>query len=408
MNNVTEYYWDISQITIDNKSLYNATEDSYFIEANAINNCCVTTTEPNFSKYLEALENDRIGLLAFLFLFSFATVFGNSLVILAVIRERYLHTSTNYFVTSLAVADCLVGLVVMPFSALYEVLENTWFFGTDWCDIWRSLDVLFSTASILNLCVISLDRYWAITDPFSYPMRMTRRKAAALIGVVWVCSGAISFPAIVWWRAAREGDMPAYKCTFTEHLGYLVFSSTISFYLPLLVMVFTYCRIYRAAVVQTRSLKLGTKQVLMASGELQLTLRIHRGGTTREGHHQHHHHHSATATSTPEEPEEEPLSALHNNGLAVARHRHMGKNFSLSRKLAKFAKEKKAAKTLGIVMGVFIICWLPFFVVNLLSGFCIQCIEHEEIVSAVVTWLGWINSSMNPVIYACWSRDFRR
>lgn len=403
MNNVTEYYWDISQLlTFDNKTIYNTTEISTFD-----NNCC-TTTEPNFSKYLEALPNDRIGLLAFLFLFSFATVFGNSLVILAVIRERYLHTSTNLFVTSLAVADCLVGLVVMPFSALYEVLENTWFFGTDWCDIWRSLDVLFSTASILNLCVISLDRYWAITDPFSYPMRMTRKKAAALIGVVWVCSSAISFPAIVWWRAAREGDMPAYKCTFTEHLGYLVFSSTISFYLPLLVMVFTYCRIYRAAVVQTRSLKLGTKQVLMASGELQLTLRIHRGGTTREGHHQHHHHHSATATSTPEDPEEEPLSALHNNGLAVARHRHMGKNFSLSRKLAKFAKEKKAAKTLGIVMGVFIICWLPFFVVNLLSGFCIQCIEHEEIVSAVVTWLGWINSSMNPVIYACWSRDFRR
>ncbi|KAM7360731.1 dopamine receptor 2 [Cochliomyia hominivorax] len=395
--------------------------------------------EPDFSEFLSSLPNDRVSLLSFLFLFSFATVFGNSLVILAVIRERYLHTATNYFITSLAVADCLVGLVVMPFSALYEVLENTWFFGTDWCDIWRSLDVLFSTASILNLCVISLDRYWAITDPFSYPMRMTVKRAAALICAVWVCSSAISFPAIVWWRAARDGEMPAYKCTFTEHLGYLVFSSTISFYLPLLVMVFTYCRIYRAAVIQTRSLKIGTKQVLMASGELQLTLRIHRGGTTREpstsSHHQalhgslggapsggsqhhphsHHHHrtshhnHSAagTTTSTPEEPDDEPLSALQNNGLA--RHRHMGgKNFSWSRKLAKFAKEKKAAKTLGIVMGVFIVCWLPFFVVNLLSGFCMECIEHEEIVSAVVTWLGWINSGMNPVIYACWSRDFRR
>jgi hypothetical protein len=86
----------------------------------------------------------------------------------------------------------------------------------------------------------------------------------------------------------------------------------------------------------------------------------------------------------------------------------MHKNFSLSRKLAKFAKEKKAAKTLGIVMGVFIVCWLPFFVVNLLSGFCSECITQKEIVFPVVTWLGWINSSMNPVIYACWSRDFRR
>lgn len=361
MLNVTEYYWDYSQLMIfnTNLTLYNATDEPpvlIFNNTNLINfysNCCATptttptsTTEPNFTQYLQELPSDRVSLLIFLFLFSFATVFGNSLVILAVIRERYLHTSTNYFVTSLAVADCLVGLVVMPFSALYEVLQNTWFFGTDWCDTWRSLDVLFSTASILNLCVISLDRYWAITDPFSYPMKMTRNRAVVLIAVVWFCSSLISFPAIVFWRAVRHGSMPQYKCTFTEHLGYLVFSSTISFYLPLLVMVFTYCRIYRAAAEQTRSLKLGTKQVLMTSGEMQLTLRIHRGGTTREGHH--HQTTQNTANSTPEEPDEEPLSALHNNGI---RHRHLGKNFSLSRKLAKFAKEKKAAKTLGIVMG---------------------------------------------------------
>jgi dopamine D1-like receptor len=136
-------------------------------------------------------------------------------------------------------------------------------FGLAWCDIWRSLDVLLSTASILNLCVISLDRYWAITDPLTYPTRMTHKRALYLIAAVWLCSSLISFPAIAWWRLVRQGlpPVPELKCPFTENLGYLLFSSTISFYLPLLVMVFTYCRIYRAAAVQTRSLRLGCKQV---------------------------------------------------------------------------------------------------------------------------------------------------
>ncbi|XP_022118195.2 dopamine receptor 2 isoform X2 [Pieris rapae] len=377
----------------ENSTLYNISDE---------------TKEP-WGEYVTLLQ-DRALLVTFLLLFSLTTVFGNMLVILAVIRERYLHTSTNYFVTSLAVADCLVGLVVMPFSALYEVLEHTWFFGMDWCDVWRSLDVLFSTASILNLCVISLDRYWAITDPITYPMRMSGRKAAFLIAAVWVCSGAISFPAIAWWRAVRLEEVPDYKCPFTENLEYIIFSSTISFYLPLFVMVFTYYRIYRAATIQTRSLKIGTKQVMRPSGELELTLRIHRGGTMRQRSEVCH------GVCTPEEPDQEPLTALQNNGLSrsstrltnVTHNKHLPKNFSLSRKLAKFAKEKKAAKTLGIVMGVFIVCWLPFFVVNLLSGICSSCIAHEEIVNVVVTWLGWVNSSMNPVIYACWSRDFRR
>lgn len=60
-------------------------------------------------------------------------------------------------------------------------------------------------------------------------------------------------------------------------------------------------------------------------------------------------------------------------------------------------------------MGVFVICWLPFFVTNILMGVCPDsCITDPELVGSIVTWLGWINSGMNPIIYACWSRDFRR
>ena len=65
--------------------------------------------------------------------------------------------------------------------------------------------------------------------------------------------------------------------------------------------------------------------------------------------------------------------------------------------------------TLGCVMGIFIICWLPFFVTNIISGFCFQCLGPDpELVFQIVTWLGWLNSSMNPFIYACCSRDFSR
>ncbi|XP_023246747.1 dopamine receptor 2-like isoform X2 [Copidosoma floridanum] len=307
-------------------------------------------------------------------LLSLTTVTGNILIIVAVVKESYLQTATNFFITSLAFADCLVGLVVMPFSAMYEILEKRWIFTIEWCDTWRSLDVLFSTASILNLCVISIDRYWAIKDPFSYPLKMTYKLAFTLITLVWLASSLISFPAIMWWRVARANIIPQHKCPFTMNFEYIIFSSMISFYLPLIVMVFTYYKIYREAVVQSKSLRIGAKQVILASGTLELTLRMHRGGR------------------------------LSKKPQIIA----LNKSFSLSKKISKFSKEKKAAKALGIVMGVFIICWFPFFAVNLWSGLCDECIWKEESTSTAVSWLGWINSSMNPVIYACWSKDFKR
>lgn len=386
----------------------------------------------------------NIWIAIFLSIFCMATVFGNLLVMIAVARERYLHSVTNYFITSLAVADCLVGLVVMPFQAIFELMGKKWIFGDVWCDLWHSFDVLASTSSILNLCVISLDRYWAITDPFTYPSRMTTNRALICIATVWIMSSCISFPAILWWRVTRDAPIPEYKCPFTQNIPYLVFSSIISFYGPLFVMVFVYYRIYKAAVEQTRSLKQGTK--LCTDGDMELTLRIHRGGRPLNsnvvtGNHDHgsndakgsgtvHHQHNANRHPAPaqhqnsEDCEQEigHIDLLHpnppgnghgtSNNATRANSVRAGpknlKHFSISRKLAKFAKEKKAAKTLGIVMGVFIVCWLPFFVTNLISGFCSSCFQEVEFVTDITTWLGWINSGMNPVIYACMSKDFRR
>ncbi|XP_064466203.1 dopamine receptor 2-like [Ornithodoros turicata] len=389
----------MSNVSFDPETLANETEVleslvNSTVSIQSLFNDTTSFTTETYSIY-EQLHVQHAALGVLLCFFCVATIFGNVLVMFSVAKEQYLHTVTNYFIASLATADCLVGAVVMPFSAVHEIMEKHWMFGQDLCDVWHSIDVLASTASILNLCVISLDRYWAITDPISYPCRMTQAKATTLIAAVWVCSALISFPAIAWWRAVTKVQPTEFQCSFTDDVGYLVFSSTISFYAPLMVMVFTYYRIYRAAVEQTRNLKHGCKQVTSCNGEeaTSLTLRIHRGGVFNSTNYR-------TVYSTSNE------SFERNHVTGVSRN---FKNFSLSRKLAKLAKERKAAKTLAIVMGVFILCWLPFFVTNILMGACgPDCVTEPDLVFSTVTWLGWINSGMNPVIYACWSRDFRR
>jgi hypothetical protein len=129
------------------------------------------------------------------------TLLGNSLVITAVASFRRLRSVTNYFVVSLAVADITVATLVMPYALLYEIFAE-WRFGWIFCYFWISCDVMCCTASILHLCVIALDRYLAITQPFSYHTKMSKKRALLMIASVWICSGAISFvPIYLGWFA---------------------------------------------------------------------------------------------------------------------------------------------------------------------------------------------------------------
>lgn len=338
---------------------------------------------------------------------------------IAVAKERYLRTVTNYFIVSLAIADTIIGAIVMPFGIILEITNNVWYFGHDWCDVWHSLDVLASTASILNLSVISLDRYWAITDPIAYPSKMSTARAFILIALVWICSAAISFPAIIWWRSVSSSDpSPSDVCAFTEDPGYLIFSSIISFCVPILIILFAYYKIYKAAAEQTRSLNSGTKVMCVnGSGQEVMTLRMHRGGGQRFQSEPVHYTRAANSDSdgdspqhhsrhtTPQMPSSPEDGTIKPSRMISRKWKH----FALSRKLSKIAKEQKAAKTLGIVVGVFCICWVPFFVANVLYGICHdRCVYRPDIVFPIFTWLGYINSGMNPVIYACSMRDFRR
>ena len=99
--------------------------------------------------------------------FMVVIVVGNLLVIIAIATEKSLKNVTNWFIASLAVSDLLLGIAIMPFS-LANQLMGYWIFGELWCELYLAVDVLMCTASINNICLVSLDRYWSITRAVAY------------------------------------------------------------------------------------------------------------------------------------------------------------------------------------------------------------------------------------------------
>lgn len=106
------------------------------------------------------------------------------LVITAILRFQRLQTVTNLFIASLAIADLIMGLAVVPFGSSY-ILLGVWRFGNFMCEFWTATDVLCVTASIETLCVIALDRYLAITSPLRYPTLLTRYHVSCLAADVF-------------------------------------------------------------------------------------------------------------------------------------------------------------------------------------------------------------------------------
>lgn len=73
------------------------------------------------------------------------------------------------------------------------------------------------------------------------------------------------------------------------------------------------------------------------------------------------------------------------------------------------SRERRAARTAGIVVGAFVICWLPFFLVYLIFPFCDRCAARAgDGLVRLVVWLGYLNSSLNPIIYTVFNIDFRK
>ncbi|XP_022071754.1 alpha-1D adrenergic receptor [Acanthochromis polyacanthus] len=326
------------------------------------------TTCRNFT-----MDSQVVGVGIFLSVFILVAIVGNILVILSVVCNKHLQTVTNFFIVNLAMADLLLSIIVLPFSASLEVL-GCWVFGRVFCNIWAAVDVLCCTASILSLCIISVDRYIGVKYCLKYPTIMTERKAVAILLLVWVSSTVISVGPLLGWKEPPPVDDSI--CSITEEPGYALFSSLFSFYLPLMVILIMYFRVYVVARRTTKSLEAGVKRERDKS--VEVVLRIHCRSVLEDA-----------RPSSSKNSKNNPLRS------------------SLSVRLMKFSREKKAAKTLAIVVGMFILCWLPFFFFLPMGSF-FPALKPSETVFKVIFWLGYFNSCINPIIYPCSSKEFQR
>ncbi|CAO2640194.1 Alpha-2C adrenergic receptor [Lemmus lemmus] len=297
------------------------------------------------------------------------TVVGNVLVVIAVLTSRALRAPQNLFLVSLASADILVATLVMPFSLANELMAY-WYFGQVWCGVYLALDVLFCTSSIVHLCAISLDRYWSVTQAVEYNLKRTPRRVKATIVAVWLISAVISFPPLVSFY--RRPDGAAYpQCGLNDETWYILSSCIGSFFAPCLIMGLVYARIYRVAKLRTRTLS------------------------------------EKRTPSGPDGPGGR-LSRASSRSVEFFLSRRRRARSSVCRRKVAQAREKRFTFVLAVVMGVFVLCWFPFFFSYSLYGICREACQLPEPLFKFFFWIGYCNSSLNPVIYTVFNQDFRR
>lgn len=175
-----------------------------------------------------------------------ATFAWNALVLATIAQVRTFHRAPYNLVVSMAVSDALVATLVMPISLAYELAGRRWRLGAWLCRLWVTCDVLCCTASIWSVTAIALDRYWSVTRHLAYTGGARRRASNLMIALTWALSAAIALAPLLFGWAETYSERRG-VCQVSRAPADAVVSTLSAFYLPLGVVLFVYCKIYRAA-----------------------------------------------------------------------------------------------------------------------------------------------------------------
>ncbi|XP_073730861.1 trace amine-associated receptor 13c-like [Misgurnus anguillicaudatus] len=289
----------------------------------AINSSCIKTKRSSHEYNI---------MYVFFPLLSVWTVFLNLLVIISISHFKKLHTPTNMLILSLAVADLLVGFIVMPLEAI-RLIETCWYFGDTICKLFSSITGLLLSTSLSNLVLIAVDRYVAVCHPLLYPQKITMIRTIIIICVSWFCSSAYNISMFI-----SQRKYTCYgECTFMVNFIWKIIDVFLSFLFPCTVIITLYLRIFYVAHHQVKVIN-----SLMRSGK-----HLTEGSVRRKS-------------------------------------------------------ESKAALTLGIIVMVYLFCWIPLFSLSLTPT-----TSMNSIIAYFMLWMLYINSGLNPLIYAIFYPWFR-
>ncbi|XP_043935425.1 trace amine-associated receptor 7a-like [Protopterus annectens] len=274
------------------------------------------------------------------------TITGNVMVIISICHFKQLQSPTHFLILSLATADFLLGLTVLPFSAV-RAIDTCWYFGDAFCTFHTSLDGTICITSILHLCIIAIDRYFAITYPLIYPIKFTACSTALIITFVWIVSLTYTF-SLLYSGANKEGLEEIIAATSCKGSCQILINAKwglvnlLLFFIPFSLMAWMYTRIFMVVRNQARLIESLTDETF----------------------------------------------AAHNYNSRVAK------------------RERKAAKTLGIAMVAFVICWLPFFIASILDSYLNFILPPFAF--DIILGISYFNSALNPLIYAMFYPWFRK
>ncbi|XP_078075245.1 muscarinic acetylcholine receptor M2-like [Mustelus asterias] len=341
---------------------------------------------------------------------SLVTIIGNILVIVSIKANRHLQTVNNYFLFSLACADFIIGVFSMNLYTIYIVI-GYWPLGSVICDLWLALDYVVSTASGMNLLIISFDRYLCVTKPLSYPMKRTVKVAGIMITVAWVLPFSIWAPIILFWqfivgeRIVSEGEC---YVQFLTNPGAIVGTSVASFYTPAFIIIILSVQIARASKSRMKANKKeknddsisgapdGLSEVkqqnVKITGEIVADSWSHEEKRFLDK--------SPVPSMAPSNPFRMVNPKLSSINMITMTTTHAEKRKGTA------SREKKVTRTVLSILIAFIVTFTPYFVMVIIYTICSSCVPYTA--WTIGYWLCYINSTVNPLCYALCHPTFKK